>query len=258
MVDTMSVNSGSGNYFFAAACTMQIGYGGISLGEVRDIYLVVEKGPTLEMGGVYYGPDSVDDFAGSGGLKKMGDASIGYYHRQKLFKFSISLYDFGMYGLTVSGDMGFEMSPDYWEFRMGYPNMLTTRADPFNVGFGLAIRDSDIDESYIKAKAQFGFDATGDIGIVYVRAFLMAGGEGIYINNNLWLSVYLRGGVEGGVRALGKNFKVISLMLEANGDLKKSSSGKWSLDANTRISYHVDLWLDDISGSVNWHVHTSF
>ena len=258
MVDTMSVNSGSGNYFFAAACNMQIGYGSISLGEVRDIYLVVEKGPTLEMGGAYYGPDSVDDFGGSGSLKKMGDASIGYYHRQKLFKFSISLYDFGMYGLTVSGDMGFEMSPDYWEFRIGYPNMLTTKGGPFNVGFGLAIRDSDIDESYIKTKAQFGFDAKGDIGIVYVRAFLTAGGEGIYTDNNLWLSVYLRGGVEGGVRALGKNFKVISLMLEANGDLKKSSSGKWSLDANARISYHVDLWLDDISGSVNWHINTSF
>ena len=258
MVDTMPVNSGSGNYFFAAACTMQIGFGGISLGEIRDIYLVVEKGPTLEMAGAYYGPDSVDDFGGSGGLKKMGDASIGYYHRQKLFKFSISLHEFGMYGLTVSGDMGFEMSPDYWEFRMGYPKMLMTRAGPYNVGFGLAIRDSDIDESYIRAKAQFGFDAQGDIGIVYVRAFLMAGGEGMYTANNLWLSVYLRGGVEGGVRAMGKNFKVISLMLEANGDLKKGTGGDWSLDANARISYHVDLWLDDISGSVNWHIHTSF
>lgn len=258
MVDTMQVNTGGGNYFFAAACTMQIGYGSINLGEVRDIYLIVEKGPTLEMGGAYYGPDSVDDFGGTGSLKKMGEASIGYYHREKLFKFSISLYDFGMYGLTINGDMGFEMSPDYWEFRMGYPRMLMTSGGGYKVGFGLAVRDSDIDESYIKAKAAFGFDATARISIVYVRAFLEAGGEGMFSDKYLWLKVYLRGGVEGGVHVLDRDFNVISLMLEATADLKKSYDGDWSLDATARISYHVDLWLDDISGSINWPVHTSF
>jgi hypothetical protein len=225
---------------------------------VRDIYLIVEKGPTLEMGGAYYGPDSVDDFGGTGRLKKMGEASIGYYHREKLFKFSISLYDFGMYGLTINGDMGFEMSPDYWEFRMGYPRMLMTSGGGYKVGFGLAVRDSDIDESYIKAKAAFGFDATARISIVYVRAFLEAGGEGMFSDKYLWLKVYLRGGVEGGVHVLDRDFNVISLMLEATADLKKSYDGDWSLDATARISYHVDLWLDDISGSINWPVHTSF
>jgi len=86
----------------------------------------------------------------------------------------------------------------------------------------------------------------------------MVGGEGYYSSNLLMLSVYVQGGVEGGVRAMGKTFKVIHLMLDARGELAKKASSKWSLDANARISYHVNLKIKKIKGSVSWHIHTSF
>jgi len=96
MVDTLTVNKGGGNYFFAAACTINLGFGDISLGELRDVYLIVEKGPNVEMGGDYYGPDSIDDLFGSGSFAKMGTAFIGYYHPIEKFKFSLSLINCGM------------------------------------------------------------------------------------------------------------------------------------------------------------------
>ncbi len=86
----------------------------------------------------------------------------------------------------------------------------------------------------------------------------MVGGEGYFSTNLLMLSVYLQGGVEGGVKALGKTFKVIHLMLDARGDLVKKSGSNWSLDANAKIKYHVNLKLKKIEGSVGWHIHTSF
>lgn len=93
---------------------------------------------------------------------------------------------------------------------------------------------------------------------MYMQAFLEAGGEGIYDENILWLRMYLRGGVEEGVRVLDRDYQIISLMMESKGDLIKGLTGDWSLNANTRIGYHVDLWPDDISGSVNWQIHNSF
>lgn len=260
MVDTMAVNrTPGGNYFFAVSCNMTLGYESIKLGELRNVYMVVEKGPCVEMGGYYYGPASVDSLATGSNLKEMGYAHVGYYHPQRQFKFSMSLYDLGMYGFVVSGDLGFEITPDMWELRIGYPNMLLAKAGGVQeIAFGLGIRNAQ-DEDWIKAKAHYGYD-TGDvtIGIVYVRGYLKVGGEGEYnfTNDSLWLHVYLNGGVSGGVKALGKKFEVISLTLNAQGDLVKTD--QWRLSAEARIYYHVDLWLDDISGSVGWHISYTF
>lgn len=261
-IDTMAVSKSSeSNYFMAMSACLYMGYGGFNFGEVRNLYLVVEKGPSVEMGGSFYGPDSLDDFvsADGGGLELMGEAHLGYYHPQRLFKFSLSLYDAGMYGFTVSGDIGFDMCPSYWELRLGYPDALSTNVYGTVAWFGLGIRSSDIDQSFIKAQAGFGYD-TGDvtIGIVYVRGYLYAGGDGEYVfdDGSILLHVFIEGGIEGGVKVSGKRFRVISLMLRADGSLAKSDS--WTLDAQARIHYCVDLWLTDISGSVGWHISTSF
>ena len=261
-IDTMAVSKSSeSNYFMAMSACLYMGYGGLNLGEVRDLYLVVEKGPCIEMGGSFYGPDSPDDFisADGEGLKLMGEAHLGYYHPQRLFKFSLSLYDVSILGLTASGDIGFEMCPSYWELRLGYPEALKTNVYGTVAWFGLGIRSSDIDQSFIKAQAGFGYD-TGDvaIGIVYVRGYLYAGGDGEYIIDEGYfrLHVFVEGGIEGGIKVKGKRFQVINLMLRADGTLVKSDS--WTLDAQARIRYCVDLWLTDISGSVGWHISTSF
>lgn len=262
-IDTMKVNrTPGGNYFFAISATMYIKYGELKLGQVRNMYLIVEKGPTVELGGFYYGPTTIDALVtgDESKLDEMGVVRMGYYHKDRLFKFSLSLNDAGMYGITVNGDMGFDMCPDYWELRMGYPKALQANVSNYaSVWFGLIIRSSSIDESFIKAQTGFSFD-TGDVtlGIVFLRAYLAVGGEGYYNfdSGSLYLHVFLRGGVEGGVKAMGKRFRVINLMLEADGTLQKSSS--WKLDASARIYYHVDLWLTDIGGSVGWGISTTF
>lgn len=91
-----------------------------------------------------------------------------------------------------------------------------------------------------------------------MRGYLYAGGDGEYVfdDGSILLHVFIEGGIEGGVKVSGKRFRVISLMLRADGSLAKSDS--WTLDAQARIHYCVDLWLTDISGSVGWHISTSF
>ncbi len=258
-LDGLAVNRTSeGNYFFALSACMYLKYGALCLGQVRNMYIIVEKGPTVEMGGFFFGPTSVAGLYGTDNdsLEKMGTVRMGYYHDRRLFQFSLTLDDFGMYGFYVNGDIGFEICPDYWDFRVGYPTALSASFGGFGeVWFGVALRYSQIDESYIKAQGGLSFD-TGDItlGIVYVRGYLGIGADGYYLidSQKLYLHAYLYGGIEGGVKAMGKRFRVISLMLNAEGTLENTSG--WHLDASARISYHVDLWLTDIGGSVGWHI----
>jgi hypothetical protein len=172
------------------------------------------------------------------------------------------LRDFPMMGSEVSGDLGFDMCPTYWEVRIGYPETLTAKAAGlYGYGFGIAYRDSDLpDDSYIRAKLLFDFD-TGDVSIwpVYVRAYLNAGAEGQYFfdSNTLILDVWLHGGAEGGIKAFGRKYAIIHLMIDATGRLTNAGGG-WDLQAHVRVYYSLDLWLDEIEGSVNWNIHTTF
>jgi hypothetical protein len=265
-IDDLAVNrTPAGNYFFAATAWMYLGMetssGKLKLGEVRNIYLVVEKGPTIEMGGEFYGPATIQSISTGKNFKHMGTARIGYYHNERLFKFSISLYELGMYGCTVSGDLGFALCPNYWEVRIGYPEMLTAKMGLMTGGFGFALRDSDYPhDSFIAAKIHFEYD-TGDVTIwpVYFRAYLFAGGEGEYHfdSGNLILHVYIEGGLEGGIKVAGKKYRIIHLMVGANGTLTRYT-GDWNLKAQVKIRYHLDLFLTTVSGSVNWHVSKDF
>lgn len=255
----MTVNkSDNGNYIFAGAFDMTLKYYGYKIGEIKNIALIVEKGPTVEMTGQYFAPTTVKGLATGEPVSPIGEAKIGYYKPQKLFKTSITLLGTDMCGLTLNGVSGFETCPDYWQFYIGYPELMKTSLAGIDTGFGFIIRSSDIDDSYIKARMLFGYD-TGDVGIscVFVRGYLTVGGEAEYNKNmegatRFVVGVYLNGGVEGGVKAFNKRFKVISLMLNANGNLIKEENNDWRLSAEARIRYHVDLWLDDISGTVRW------
>ena len=149
------------------------------------------------------------------------------------------------------------MSPSLWEIRIGYPETLSARMGAFTGGFGFTIRYSELpDDSFVKAKMFFGYD-TGDvsISIVYFRAYLFAGGEGEYYfdSGNLVLHVFIEGGLEGGIKVKGKKLKIIHMMVGADGTLTRYT-GNWNLNANVRIHYHLDLFLFEVGGSVNWHV----
>lgn len=264
MVDSFSVNEGSGNYFFAGACSILLGYDAFTLGELSNCYFCVEKGPDLEMGAFFKGPNSIDDLSGNGdGLVTMGKASVGYYHSKQLFKFSLSIHDFGMYGVKISGDLGFETCPDYWELRVGYPNRLAMEVGPLYGGMSLWIRNRE--GFAADAGLNVGFEAGVDIDVVSVRGFLEASAEGYYYSkamaaaaglgssNLICLSAAVRGGITGS--ALG--YDVISLMLEARGRIAKTEESSWQLSAGARISYHIDLVVD-ISGSVDWDITLKF
>jgi hypothetical protein len=252
MVDNFSVNEGSGNYFFAATCSIKLGYDAFTIGELSNCYFCVEKGPDLEMGAFFKGPDSIDDFSGGGkGLVTMGRASVGYYHSKQLFKFSLSIDDFGMYGVNLSGDFGFETCPDYWDLRIGHPNRLAMKVLSFYGGIGLWIRNRN--GFAVDAGLNIGFATEASIEVVKVRGFLEAGADGHYSSDMFALSAYVRGGITGS--ALG--YDVISLMLEARGRLAKTRESQWKLSAGASISYHIDLAID-ISGSVDWDVTLSF
>ena len=262
-IDDMDVNRDpGGNYFFAASGFMYLGYEGVRLGEVRNMYLVIEKGPTVEMGGKYYGPSTLRSLADGSGLKHMGTVRIGYYHRDKMFKFSLTLNNFGMYGLTVNGDVGFDMSPKYWELRIGYPNTLIAELGSLaRAGFGLVIHNTfPPADNYIKTKMFFEYD-TGyvTIAIVYFRAYLSVGAEGEmnFNEGTFYFAAYIKGGLEGGIKVGGKRYEIISLHLDALGELEKTQTD-WRLEAKVRVRYHLNLFLFDVGGTVTWHMKLKF
>ena len=192
----------------------------------------------------------------------MGTVRMGYYHRDRMIKFSLTLNDFGMYGLTVNGDVGFEMSPKYWELRIGYPNTLVAEMGSLaKAGFGLIIHNTfPPNENYIKAKMFFEYD-TGyvTVGIVYFRAYIKVGAEGEFHfpGDYLYFSAYIKGGLEGGIKVAGKRYEIISLHLDAWGELEKRDSN-WRLEAKVKVRYHLSLFLFDVGGSVTWHMKLSF
>lgn len=266
-VDNMKVSrKEEGNYFFAMSGVMSIGFTiqgySLTVGEVRDLYLVVERGPNVETGGDFWAPTDVVSLVAEKDYKLLGHSQFGYYHPDRWMNCSVNLYDVEMYNFTLSGDLGFDICPKFWEFRVGYPEILNADVNGlFDVGFGIKFRSSDIpDDSYIRARVAGSFD-TGDITIspIYVRAYLYAGAEGqYYFDQKLFnLDVYLRGGVEGGIKAFGKRYAIIHLMMDANGKLS-NGGGNWNLNADVGIHYSLDLWLDEIEGSVNWHISRSF
>lgn len=246
--------SAGGNYVFAAAVDMTLRFFGYKFGELRNMYLLVEKGPSVELGGQFWAATDIDSLISQTGFEPVGEARIGYYSARKLFKTSLTLLGQNFCGFSVSGEISFETCPDYWQLLVGYPDYLAAKLGSLYAGLGLGIRVSGVDESFFMVKAKAGFDASASIKIVYVRGFLEFGGEGGISDDCLWLMAYVRGGVSGGVNALGKKYDVISLTLDASGTLVKYRNRGWHLGARTTISYHVDLVLDDIDGSVEWHI----
>jgi len=266
-VSGMAVDrSPGGNYFFASTVLLEFGISyqeaTIKIVEVRDCYIIVEKGPNLESGGDLYTPLDIEELVTEGNFSYTGYTRLGYYHPQRLFQFDSVIEEMETFSLTVSGSVGCEMNPVFWEVRIGYPDALEAKVSYLaEAGFGIMFRSSDIpDDSYIKARIYFNFDAEANISIVYVRAYLHAGAEGLYEfdTKRFVLDVWVEGGVEGGIKVKGKRYNIIHVMMGANGQIIGQMGQDWQLSANARIYYSLDLWITEIDGSVNWHIAKSF
>ena len=66
------------------------------------------------------------------------------------------------------------------------------------------------------------------------------------------------GGVEGGIKVGGKRYSIIHFWMNANGEIVGAPEQPWQLNAAVGIHYSIDLWIDEIEGSVTWHVRKDF
>ncbi len=97
-----------------------------------------------------------------------------------------------------------------------------------------------------------------DIAIVYIRGYIIVGVEGAYFETaEISLKLYLKGGLEGGIKVGSKRYNIISFYLDASGKLRSIKPYKsWDMDASCKVSYSLDLWLFSISGSVTANFST--
>ena len=152
--------------------------------------------------------------------------------------------------------MGFEYSPRVFGVYLGYPEMLGGRIGVMRVGMGVGYLAEDDAGRMIRMRAEFGYDANVDISIVYLRAYLYAGADGAYYfggsdADKIILELYLKGGVDGGIRALGRRYNIISFYLDANGKMTASQPyTSWLLEASCKVSYSLDVWVHSFDGTV--------
>lgn len=115
----------------------------------------------------------------------------------------------------------------------------------------------------VQAKFEFGLKKRIDIAIVYLHGYIYAGADGAYYwggtnGNRISLDLYLKGGINGGIRALGKEFSIINFYLDAHGTLVSGGGfSTWELGCSCTVGYSLDLWLTEIEGSVNANFSTT-
>lgn len=217
--------------------------------ELKDIFnlnsaqLIIESGPSLELSGegVILG-------------QSIGPSLVGYYH-PGTFKASITFnelklecFDIG----SLNGSVGFEAGPSTWGVYVGYPEIMKMRTpDGIVYGFGVGFRSQE-DAWLAMAKAMIGYD-TGDIelGIVYLHAAVSAEGEVVVTNESFAGALTIRGEGDGGIIVLGDRYPIIQLALMLQGSV---SSPPFVLAGDAEVYYHLDLFLIEKEGSVDWHI----
>jgi hypothetical protein len=259
-IKTMPVYTGSGTKFAAAIHgTLSV----IHLCEIRDLYFAFESGPVVEAGGDFCVPinpssifkDPPDAYT------KIGSVVIMYNHPARHFSINVDV-DMKILEIAVYGNINLQYNPKLFGIYIGYPEMLTAKIPPFKAGAGFAFQAGK-DDSFIAAKMMLGWQYNVNLGIVYLKGYVEGGASGEYHfagvdKGTFLLEIYLRGGIKGGVNALGKKFDIISFYLNAEGALYKKSSGPWNLKAACEVGYSLDLFLFSAHGSVHANFNTTF
>ncbi len=249
---------------FGAAIKGELNIGGIA--QVRNLYFGFEDGPLVEASGGLYLPLDIAIILkpDSGGFKHVGDVQILYSHPERYFSFNMTLNEIDMIYAKLSGSLGFEFSPKLFGVYVGYPETLAGNIDIFRVGMGLGFRLDDDGANIIRCKLEFGFERSVSVEIVYLKGYLYAGADGGYYANyqnedgkflgpKFILTLYLKGGVEGGIKVFGECFDIIHLYLDARGTIETIPPPKdaWQLTCSAKVSYSLNLFLFDVSGSVS-------
>jgi PKD repeat protein len=257
-IDDLKTHQGS-NTTFAAGIrgTLEVS----KLCEIRDLYFGFERGPSVSASGSLYLPLSISSLIdGDGGFTKVGSADIRYRHADRYFSFSMTLDRINLFLAEVGGSLGFEYSPKLFGVYLGYPETLVGNIGIFHLGMGVGFRIDEDGGSMVQAKMELGLEKSIEIAIVYLRGYLYAGADGAYYfaDNSFTLELYLKGGIEGGIKVGKKRFNIISFYLDARGKIGSAYPfDSWSLACSCTVSYSLDLWLFEVEGSVNASFDTS-
>ena len=206
-------------------------------------------------------PLDIQSIVNGNPTKHMGKAVIQYRHPDQYFSFNMTfdrvrivLFDFG-------GSMGMEYSPRLFGVQIGYPETLFTNFQlgplPVRVGVGLGFRIDQDSESMVQAKFEFGLEKDIKVAIVYLHGYIYTGADGAYYwngpdGNRISLDLYLKGGINGGIRAFGKRYNIINFYLDARGTLVSGGDfNSWEIGCRCTVGYSLDLWLAEIEGSVS-------
>ncbi len=268
LISGMEVDRGPDGKFAAGIRgTMEIA----SICEVRDLYFGFENGPLVEASGKLYLPLDVKAMIDGKSFRHVGDVAILYSHPERYFSFNMTLNEIDVIAIKLSGSLGFEFSPKLFGVYIGYPETLAGNVSIYRVGLGLGFRISDDGANIIKGKIEFGFERSVDVSIVYLRGFLYAGADGGYYanidlnddnipdGNKFILTLYLKGGLEGGIKVSGKRFNIISFYLDARGTIESiPPENDWKLTCSAEVSYSLNLFLFKVSGSVSASFDTTF
>ena len=239
----------------------------IKLCTIKDLYFGFEPGPKVAASGEVYMPLDIKSIVNGNPSRYIGKAVIQYRHPERYFSFNLTFEKMNLVLFDFSGSLGFEYSPRLFGVQIGYPETLVTNFQlgpiPVHVGAGLAYRIDEDSASMVRAKFEFGLEKDINIAIVYLRGYIYAGADGAYYfdgpdADRIALELYLKGGINGGIRAAGKRFDIISFYLDARGNLAAASPyTAWDLECSCKVSYSLDLWLVSVEGSVNARFDTT-
>ena len=199
-------------------------------------------------------PLNVGALVGSGesAYTNIGSAVILYSHPERYFSLNMFV-DMNLILVKTQGDISLEYSPHLFGVYVGYPEFLKGRLGILGAGVGMGLIKDDDGESLAAIKLEIGYDAEVNVSIVYIRGYLYAGAGVTYRFDEaeLELELYLRGGIEGGIKVKGKRFNIISFHLDAKGNLVSPAPfTSWLLKASCKVSYSLDLWLTSYEGTV--------
>lgn len=250
-IDALQVHQGDGTAFAAGIRgTMNV----FRLCEIRDFYFGFGSGPVVNADGALYLPLGVSAMIGGDGYTKVGSVAIAYSHPERYFSFSMTLDRIDVAVAAVSGSLGFEYSPRLFGVYLGYPETLAGNIAVFRLGMGVGFCIDEGGDSLIRLKMELGLEKSVNISIVYLHGYLYAGVDGAYYfaSDRITLELYLKGGINGGIRVAGKSFNIINFYLDARGKLEAVPPyTAWDLRASCKVSYSLDLWLTEVEGSVS-------
>ena len=233
----------------------------LKLCTIKNLYFGFEPGPKVTAGGDVYVPLDIESIINGNPSRHVGKADIQYRHADRYFSINMTFDRMNIVIFEFGGSLGLEYSPRLFGVYIGYPETLFTNfmlgPIPVHIGVGLGFRIDQDNESMVQAKFEFGLEKELEVAIVYLHGYIYAGADGAYYwggpdGSRITLDIYLKGGIEGGIKVGSKRYNIISFYLDAHGTLASGAGFRsWEIGCSCTVGYSLDLWVVEIEGSVS-------